>query len=246
MVGTTLRTTAERSGLGPVLRRTRELVQPAYRRGRLDEQRLEQLIAYLLRPDSVCIDVGANRGAALQHMVRCAPDGRHVAFEPLPHLAAGLRERFPMVDVRNAALANRSGNATFVHVRSREAYSGFRHRPVVSSEHLEEIVVQVERLDDVVGTGCAPALLKIDVEGAELGVLQGAMSTILRARPTVVFEHGKGGADCYGTSPEQIHDLLAGDLGYRVFDMDGAGPYSRERLVETFHRNLRWNFVAHP
>jgi hypothetical protein len=109
---------------------------------------------------------------------------------------------------------------------------------------VERVSVRTERLDDVLAHGPAPTLIKIDVEGAELGVMQGAVETLQRHRPFVLFEHGAGGADLYGTRPTQVFDLLEG-VGLRIFDLDGGGPYSRDRFETTFNEPL-WNFLATP
>jgi hypothetical protein len=63
-------------------------------------------------------------------------------------------------------------------------------------------------------------------------------------RPLVLFEHQKRTASHYGSGPDELYDLLVDDLGMRIFDMDGAGPYSRESLRETYESGTRWNFMA--
>ena len=70
-------------------------------------------MAAVLPPGANCIDIGANVGDVLGMMVRLAPAGHHIAYEPLPELAGSLAERFPGVDVRNAAVWETSGEATF-------------------------------------------------------------------------------------------------------------------------------------
>ena len=74
-----------------------------------DELLMRRLIAWNLYPDSSCVDVGAHQGAVLGEILRAAPQGRHIAYEPLPHLAEKLSQDFPQVEVRNAALADRAG-----------------------------------------------------------------------------------------------------------------------------------------
>jgi hypothetical protein len=109
---------------------------------------------------------------------------------------------------------------------------------------VERVSVRTERLDDVLADGPPPALIKIDVEGAELGVLKGAVETLQRHRPHVLFEHGAGGADLYGTTPVEVFDLLDA-VELRIFDLDGSGPYSRGRFEATFTQPI-WNFLAAP
>ncbi len=77
-------------------------------------------------------------------------------------------------------------------------------------------------------------------------MIRGAMSTLRRCRPVLVFEHARGGAELYGTRPGTIHDLLVGDLGCRIEGLDGDGPYRRETFEQVFAIGERYNFVAWP
>jgi hypothetical protein len=61
----------------------------------------------------------------------------------------------------------------------------------------------------------------------------------------VIFEHGSGSAETYGTTPATIHALLRDEIGYRIFDLDGNGPYSLQEFEHTFYTGTRVNFVAH-
>ena len=181
--------------------------------GTLDEASCQSAAA-VLREDSCAIDVGANEGAVLDSIVRLAPHGRHVAYEPIPALCERLAERYPAVDVRRAALSDLAGTTEFAHVLDAPAYSGLRERADLPAEarRVQRIPVRTERLDEALEEGYVPALIKIDVEGAELQVLRGALATLERHRPYVLFEHGAGGADLYGTRPHEVYELL--DLGY--------------------------------
>jgi hypothetical protein len=69
--------------------------------------------------------------------------------------------------------------------------------------------------------------------------------TIRAHRPLVIFEHGIGAAERYEYGSEDVHDLLCGELGMRIFDLDGEGPYSRKEFVELFPQPI-WNYVAVP
>lgn len=108
--------------------------------------------------------------------------------------------------------------------------------------------VPVERVDDLVAEHAlaAPFLVKVDVEGAELQVLRGAQQTLATHRPLLVFEHGLGSADHYGTRPEDVHDLLVAGHGYRIFDLQGQGPFDRAGFTTAFHTSARVNFLARP
>jgi FkbM family methyltransferase len=227
-------------------REARALIAARDRRNLRDEHAMRVVLASILRPASNMIDVGANEGAVLREAIRLAPDGRHIAFEPIGALCARLRRAFPQVDVRDVALSDAAGRAEFAYVPGAPPYSGFRRRADLprGAGDVQHIVVETARLDDVLPAGYVPSLLKVDVEGAELQVLRGAVDTLARHQPLVLFEHGVGGADLYGTHPTEVYDLLAG-VGLRIFDLDGEGPYGRDRFEATFREPV-WNFLAVP
>jgi FkbM family methyltransferase len=203
------------------------------------------LLAFALQRDSNCIDIGAHHGSILREIERLAPGGSHIAYEPLPEFAAYLRREFPRVDVRQAALSRRAGEADFKHVMSEPALSGLRERLYPGPQQIQTIRVRVERLDDALSKGYAPDFIKVDVEGAEQEVFEGALATLRRHRPLIVFEHGPGAADHYGTHPDDIWDLLCAEVGLRIFDLAGRGSYDRDEFAASFHSGLRWNYVAH-
>lgn len=230
---------------GVVRRLAHRLLLPAHVRADIrDNELLTALLEDVLEPDSPCLDVGAHEGAVLRSMVRFAPNGRHIAWEPLPALARGLRERFPSVEVREAALSDRAGEREFAHVLDGPGWSGFESRPTPGGSRVEMIAVRCERLDDALPAGVRPELVKIDVEGAEEEVLRGALETLRRHRPIVAFEHGAGSAEHYGTTPASLHALLTEELGYEVRGLDGDGPYGAERFAEIVSTGERVNFVA--
>jgi FkbM family methyltransferase len=223
------------------------LLAPAHVRADIrDNEQIVALLEEVLEPGSDCLDVGAHGGTVLRAMVRFAPNGRHIAWEPLPALARRLRDRFPSVEVREAALSDRAGDRAFAHVLDEPGWSGFVGRPTPAGSAVETITVRCERLDDALPAGIRPELIKIDVEGAEEQVLRGATDTLRRHRPIVVFEHGAGSADHYGTTPLRIHELFTGELGYSIHGLDGDGPYTAERFEEIFSKGERVNFVARP
>lgn len=222
------------------------------RRNQRDDAALVVVMAAVLRPDSSCIDVGASQGAFLEHMVRIAPRGRHLAFEPLEDHAARLAERFPAVDVRNLALGDRNGQAQFMR-RPEPALSSLETVPPGEDpetwrgpihDQAQRETVAVRRLDDELPAGFTPALIKIDVEGVEPAVLAGAKRTLAEHRPVVALEHSIG-ATHHGYEAGGIHDILSG-CGLRIFDADGNGPYTRQDLAQTVLGGRMWFWFAFP
>ena len=225
----------------------RELMSAWSRREARDRHGMRVLLASTLASDGQAIDVGAHSGAVLSEIMRVAPRGRHIAYEPLPALAVHLRNVFPDVEVREAALSDENGTTSFVHVEAAPEYSGLRERayPGYEDSPRRTLTVRTERLDDALPDGFAPSLIKIDVEGAELLVLRGAVQTLREHRPVVIFEHGIGASERYGTGPQDVYDLLVPGLGMRIFDLDGTGPYTRAQFIDAFPAPI-WNFVAVP
>jgi FkbM family methyltransferase len=203
-----------------------------------------------LDASSNCVDVGCHSGSILRDMVRLAPGGTHWAFEPIPALHAELVRRFPSVHVSGVALSDRPGTSEFRHVITKPMLSGFRERSETEGETVEILRVRTAPLDEVRPVDLPVRLVKVDVEGAELQVLRGALGTLRRHRPFVLFEHGLGAADRYGTEPEQVHDLLAGDVGLRVTLMSrwlrGQPPFGREEFADAFRAGRAFFFLAHP
>jgi FkbM family methyltransferase len=236
---------AQRLGVDSQVKHLRALTDKGMRRDLRDHEAFRLLLAATIRRDSHTIDVGAHAGDVLGEMIRLAPEGRHLAYEPIPYLAAQLFESYPTAEVRNAALSDTAGSSTFQHVVDMPGFSGLRRRGGIPDDaRVEEIDVTVERLDDSLPEGFAPAFIKIDVEGAEFQVMRGAAETIARHQPLIAFEHGVQGSDHYGTTPRMMHEFLAGN-GYRIFDFAGIGPYDADQFAAVFDQPI-WNFLAVP
>jgi FkbM family methyltransferase len=194
---------------------------------------MRAILAGTLTADSTYVDVGANRGQMLGEAVRIAPHGSHLAFEPIPALAAELGREFPGVECRRLALGARAGEAEFCYFRELDGWSGLRRNPEINDERgrPEYISVTVSTLDAEL-EALSPRVVKIDVEGAELDVLEGGRSLLARARPIVIFEHVAAAASLYDSPPGAPWDLLT-EAGYDVFSVTGDGPYTRAAFVES-------------
>ncbi|MEP7145225.1 MAG: FkbM family methyltransferase [Ferruginibacter sp.] len=208
-----------------------------------------QLIRKYLKKDSNCIDIGANMGHILMEMVAAAPKGKHFAFEPIPDLYASLKKRFSKsTTVLNYALSAEKGTATFNYYPERPAVSGFRERNKQVGQEPVLLTVQMEKLDDIIPEYLKIDLVKIDVEGAEYEVLQGARKILLKDKPFVLFECGLGGADVYGTTPDDIFHLFAEcGLGISTIEYFNARklPFSKAEFNGQFYKNYNVFFIAY-
>jgi FkbM family methyltransferase len=233
---------AVRAGVDSQLRRTYHLFDRTARREARDNDHMRVVMAACLARDSNCIDIGAHSGGILREILRCAPLGRHIAYEPLPHLAAELAREFPEVQVRAAALSDHEGQADFVYDRSEPMRSTLDPHAFTDHEHSTTIEVPIETLDTTIEPGYTATLIKIDVEGSEARVLAGAVETLRRSQPIVVFEHGGGGT----SAPAEVYSILVERAGLRIYDLDGVGPYSLEGFEATYPLPTMWNWIARP
>lgn len=148
-------------------------------------------LASTIRAGTVFFDVGAHAGYFTLLGSRFAGDeGCVVAFEPNPENARGVGRQAAVNSVTNVtverlALSDRTGQAEFT-VESETANS---HLEVIPLEHattdpVEVLRVQTSTLDDFVSrSGLRPSVVKIDVEGAEMLVLEGSAKTMAEIRP---------------------------------------------------------------
>lgn len=195
--------------------------------------------------------MGAHRGSLLQQMVAIAPAGTHHAFEALPDLAAQLRERFPAVLVHQMAVSDSSGEADFQYVQNYPAYSGLRRRVYDRPDpRVLTIRVPVATVDDVIPAGQPIAFMKIDIEGGEYHALKGAVSTIQRCHPVIVFEAGSKSTGQYGVTPTDLYELVTETLGYELSTMGRWLGRKQAMTLQEFCHN--WDngpdfyFIATP
>ncbi|MGE3780709.1 MAG: FkbM family methyltransferase [Pirellulaceae bacterium] len=146
------------------------------------------LIARSLGPGDVFYDVGAAVGYySLLAARRVGEHGYVVAFEPDVRNAAFLRRhvivnQLTNVELHQVAVSDRSGLEQF----SRGTGTGTGHL-----SEMGDSCVHVCRLDDIVQDTPPPTHIKIDVEGAEQRVLEGAMGILVGARPIIFLSvHG--------------------------------------------------------
>ncbi|MBT5263535.1 MAG: FkbM family methyltransferase [Rhodospirillaceae bacterium] len=174
------------------------------------------LLEQLLRPGDVVVDVGANVGTlAIPFAQMVGPDGRVVAFEAQPFVFQMLCTNFVLnqltnVDAYPEAVSNESGSFALAHGDYSGAEVNLGAIEVTKySVNANGSRVATVRLDDVVGYDRV-RLIKIDVEGMEGKVLDGARDLIARTRAMLYVED-----DRIDNSPALIE--LIWELGYRAY-----------------------------
>ncbi|KRB85622.1 hypothetical protein ASE00_02195 [Sphingomonas sp. Root710] len=150
-----------------------------------NDQLAARLVTRLAERGESFVDVGAHIGSVIAEARRHAPGAAIVAVEPIPEKADRLRAKFPYARVESCALAEREGTASFFVDPDRPGYSSLAR----GEGRVREIEVPVRTLDALIGDGRAD-IVKIDVEGGELGVLRGAEAVLATRRPVILFESG--------------------------------------------------------
>jgi FkbM family methyltransferase len=171
------------------------------------EPELTQWLAATLTEGSVVFDVGANAG---YYTLLCSklvgPNGRVVAFEPVPEIAAICRKHVAINRARNVLVYECAAGDTDEHLAFETRCGTGRGR--VSEEG--NLRVPSRRLDDVAADlDLRPSFIKIDVEGYGYEVLCGARQILRSARPAIILStHGR-------QEVERSQELLD-EMGYTV------------------------------
>lgn len=175
-------------------------------------------------PGATVLDLGAHIGLFSVLLARAVgPSGRVVSFEPAPGTAAVLRRTVTyndldaVVSVRQAALAGQGGDVDLFETGDDCSNAN----SLVPSDRTRGTVrVNATTLDDVVaGEGLTVAVVKMDIEGAELEALEGASALLSDQRPAMTIEVHPPQLRAGGRGPEEVFDLLVGH-GYVVCEGD--------------------------
>jgi FkbM family methyltransferase len=172
-----------------------------------------------VRPGDVCYDIGGFRGYMAGAMA-LAGASKVVVFEPLPVNQKALERLLELnpslpIAIMPVAIGNEDGLARFTTMpdasMGKLASSSFQTLAASTAK----MQVSVCRLDTLVQKQEIPPpnLIKVDVEGAELDVLQGAAAVLKEARPFVFLE-------AHSESLEQGCTERLTQLGYAVHRME--------------------------
>ena len=183
------------------------------------------VLSHLCRPSMTVIEAGANNGSETLLIADWVREGggRVFAFEPVPHVRRqlehniSLNELGSIISVQSEALAEDEGAAVFHLLPRHDPNQGMSSR-FVYPESREQLAVtkitldhwmeqhQVEELD----------LLKMDIQGGELGLLEGGEQTIDRFRPMIYLEATRIEQAQAGRSMEELGAYFF-KRGYRLW-----------------------------
>lgn len=202
-----------------------------------------EAIVSRVKPGWVCYDVGAHLGYYSLMLAKLTGSGGQVhAFEPLAynlefiHRHVERNQQSDIVRVHPLAISDNEGTAALFASNTLEDSSmavlkGARrlNSPYYQRvfERFKEVTVVQQSIDRLVALQviAPPHLIKIDVEGAEVAVLQGAQETLRQTKPVIVAElHTAANAvECTG---------LLTKFGYRVLVLEDSKAELCQILAE--------------
>ena len=202
------------------------------------EPPMQECVATHLATGGVFYDIGANVGFfTLLAARRVGCDGAVYSFEPVHENAAAIRRNVGLNGLANVSVfevaldeLSRTGS---LFITKWDGGASLSTAAVARGVSVEQRAVEVMALDDLVAAEGLrpPSLVKIDVEGAELGVLRGMVRTIERFRPVLVYEVDDGEKAAFSRRWKALDDFVAA-LGYRVTHLEDS------------YANIHW-YVGH-
>jgi len=189
----------------------------------------EVLMHEFFKPNDIIFDVGGHYGEWSLYALKAEPTIQITAFEPVPFsydICRANLSQYNNVEIFNIALSNKIGNSDFQYYYNADGLSGFYYREVLRGDHENPIVLSVAH--ETLENFCAAHeinhidFMKIDTEGAEWEILNGAKSLIKNHQIRAIqFEYG----GCYidaKTTLEQTMRLLT-ESNYLIFRIIPTG-----------------------
>ena len=198
------------------------------------------LLKQRTRADGLAIDVGANIGSHAIPMAKVMRTGRVLAFEPNPVVFRRLIANLALnpdcnVDARATAVGNRVGQVD-LFIPAADA-GNLGQASLVENSDFNKVRVPCTTLDSLLedeklGT---VDVLKIDVEGFEWAVIEGARTMLVRDHPLIVFEYNRDQWELAGQTLAGVTNSLRA-MGYTDFSMAGR------RALTPIPANPPWLF----
>jgi FkbM family methyltransferase len=183
-------------------------------------------IQRFIMPTDVCIDVGAHAGSWTLPLSKLVSEGHVYAFEAFPYYSKVLKMTIRLLRRKNITLLNnaivdnnRSINLVWKDSKGNRL-TGRTHVMGLEDKFVDSVVVEGITLDTFLGRIPTPAgkirFIKMDIEGAELLALKGAIKLIDVHKPIFYLEIYDSYCQRYGYLAEEIFSFL-GNLKYMSY-----------------------------
>ena len=188
---------------------------------------IQNIFAQHLKSGDVFYDIGANVGFFSIIAARLVGDtGKIYAFEPGRENAQSIRHNarlnnFSQIEVIEKAVSHRSGEGQLLLAE----YSGGHALATADAppDLAGEVTVDLVSIDDLIAQNKIepPNFVKVDVEGAELDVLQGMRETIKTHQPTIIYEVDDGDRAGYERKYNELANFFE-SLNYQVTQTENS------------------------
>lgn len=207
---------------------------------------LERGYRKLIRTGDTVIDVGAYMGRHLSVFRELVGDGKLFAFEPLPKQFQYLKDTFcaPNISLYNSALSNMSGKNAFFELPDYPEESGLKLKPDKKDMRQNKIEVEVHCLDEYEDDLKGLNYIKIDTEGAEVFILEGAEKLLRRYRPFVSTKYWHPCYASYGLSAHSLFDFCEKN-DYFITDLWGNVMLNL-KVWEEIVNSCYWDYFLVP
>jgi len=193
------------------------------------EREIVELIKLVLNTKKDVIDIGANIGLFSVYFAKnISNNSKVLSIEPTPRAIELLKRNLQTNQVDNSVIlfngvaTNLKGTFKIKTIPGREEYSTLGSNIHQNRHHgttHQEITVEGDTIDNLVNRfGLNPGFIKIDTEGAEYLVLQGAEITLRKYHPVLLMELMDDYLVNFGYSAKQVSDFLE-LFGYKITDI---------------------------
>lgn len=210
-------------------------------KGRLIDEAEMEVYPMFLQDDSNCIDIGANYAYHTHRLAKICPNGKIIAFEPVPFTYRVCKKIIRYFSLKNVLLyqkgvGEKNGSIEFdlplqdsgmasagqAHVSGRnndmegkEQHYKFSAKELVSSEviALDEFPLELDAIE----------FIKMDIEGYEYFALKGMKQILEKFKPIILLEINPFFLKGFDINEADFSNLVS-DLGYRLYRYDqGSG-----------------------
>jgi FkbM family methyltransferase len=179
-----------------------------------------QYLEPYVEPGDVVVDVGANYGYTTTYFAsEVGPEGFVLSLEPEPETRALLEHNVRSCGYRNVEIVPAAAGAHSGRTHLWRSATNFANHSLNDSlvpNVRDSVEVDLVSVDDLCASRLGdrlPTVLKVDVEGWEWAVLQGARQVLEEARPAIWLEYWPDGIRANGHEPGDVLDLFD-SLGY--------------------------------
>jgi FkbM family methyltransferase len=197
----------------------------------LPEFRDMAFLLHFLNPESLFIDIGANIGA-YSLLAAGKNNAKTISIEPIPQTFNFLEKNINLnrlenhVSCLNIGLSNQKGELYFTKDKDTVNH-------VVENKSKNTVTVKVNTLDNILDEKInTDTLIKLDVEGFELNVLNGSGKTLQNKHLKAIIVELNGSSKRYGLDDSMVDEILMTN-GFNKYDYN---PFNRQlNPLDMFH-----------